>query len=82
MADTPLPRRSDLCRVMRETGHAFINSTDSPDRTREGVQLRSEMDCLFALWESEGFDPVATYKNLPDKNPSPPRPCDPAPLHA
>lgn len=79
MAEAPSPRKSDLCRIVRQSGEAFISTTTSPESARESVRLRAELDSLVALWEFGGLDPVASFnsQNLSNSITA----HDPAPLH-
>ena len=56
-------RREKLCDLLRAVGAAFVQETSgSPE---DDVRLRSESDCLLALWQSGKIDPISGFSEMP-----------------
>ncbi len=59
MSLTFAPRKKNLCDLLRNTGSAFVQETSV--RPEEDASLRSELDCLLALWAAGAIDPVHAF---------------------
>lgn len=54
-------RKKNLCDLLLTTGGAFVRETSG--RAEEDAALRSELDCLLALWAAGAIDPVAAFSD-------------------
>jgi hypothetical protein len=73
------PRRKSLCDLLRNTSAAFVQQTATDPQ--EDARLRSEIDCLLALYDAGEIDPVRAFMDRSSSAGAPAGGSEYVPLH-